>query len=432
MWRVKEQATDRQKFLWNMAGSMCNALSSMVLLTFVTRAAGSAKGGIFSLAFSTAQLLSTIGCFETRVIQATDVRQKYKFPVYLTFRLLTCLAMMAGAVGYVWFEGFQGEKAFVILLICFYKAVDSVSDSFQGLFQQRLRIDLSGRALATRVVFCTIVFGIVIFLTRNLTLASLLMVAACIFWFWFHDVRICPCFEKPGLAWDLPAMKGLFAECLPLCIGSFMINYVVNAPKYAIDAYWGDEIQNYYGFLVMPAFVINLFSLFVFRPLLTTLAINWNERKFKGFRSIVGKCVLWVLILTAGAVAGAYLLGIWFLNLFSGLHLDAYRMDLVLIMVGGGMNALIMLFYNVLAVMRRQYLVMGGYTVGFLCSLVISPVLVKRLEIRGAAAAYVIPMAVIVLVFLGITLFTYEKEKRVVSEKSDTRIRGTDRETDKD
>lgn len=182
----------------------------------------------------------------------------------------------------------------------------------------------------------------------------------------------------------------------------------------------------------MPAFVINLFSLFVFRPLLTTLAINWNERKFKGFRSIVGKCVLWVLILTAGAVAGAYLLGIWFLNLFSGLHLDAYRMDLVLIMVGGGMNALIMLFYNVLAVMRRQYLVMGGYTVGFLCSLVISPVLVKRLEIRGAAAAYVIPMAVIVLVFWGITLFTYEKEKRVVSEKSDTRIRGTDRETDKD
>ena len=43
-----------------------------------------------------------------------------------------------------------------------------------------------------------------------------------------------------------------------------------------------------------------------------------------------------------------------------------------------------------------------------------------------------IPMAVIVLVFLGITLFTYEKEKRVVSEKSDTRIRGTDRETDRE
>lgn len=416
MWKIKEQATDREKFLWNMAGSMCNALSSMVLLTFVTRAAGSVQGGIFSLAFSTAQLLSTIGCFETRVIQVTDVEQKYKFPVYLTFRLLTCLAMMAGAVGYA---GFQGEKAFVILLICFYKAVDSVSDSFQGLFQQRLRIDLSGRALATRVVFCTIVFGAAIFLTGNLTVSSILMVGACIFWFWFHDVRICPYFEKPGLAWDLRAMRGLFGECLPLCIGSFMINYVVNAPKYAIDTYWGDEVQNYYGFLMMPAFVINLFSLFVFRPLLTTLAIHWNARNFRGFRSIIVKCVLWVLLLTAGAVVGAYLLGIWFLNLFSGLHLDPYRMDLVLIMLGGGMNALIMLFYNILAVMRRQYLVMGGYTVGFICSLFLAPVLVRHFEIRGAAASYVIPMSVIVLVFLGITLFTYEKEKRISSAEKE-------------
>lgn len=412
MWKIKDQATDREKFLWNMAGSMCNALSSMVLLSFVTRAAGSVSGGIFSLAFSTAQLLSTIGCFETRVLQATDVREKYRFPVYLTFRLLTCLAMMAGAAGYVLLAGFRGEKAFVILLICFYKAVDSVSDSFQGLFQQRLRIDLSGRALATRVTFCTLVFGVSIFLTKDLTLSSLLMTAACIFWFWFHDVQICPRFTRPGLIWDGPAMKALFLECLPLCIGSFMINYVVNAPKYAIDLYWGDEIQNYYGFLMMPAFVINLFSLFVFRPLLTTLAIDWDGRDFRGFLRIVTRCVLWVFFLTAAAVAGAYLLGIWFLNLFSGLDLGAYRLDLVLIMLGGGMNALIMLLYNILAVMRRQYLVMGGYAAGFFCSLLLAPLLVKRFEIRGAAASYVIPMAVIVLVFAGITWFTYQKTKK--------------------
>lgn len=413
MWRIKEQASDREKFLWNMAGSLCNALSSMILLSMVTRAVGSASGGIFSLAFSTAQLLSTIGCFETRVIQATDVKEKYRFPTYLTFRLLTSLAMMALAVGYVWVAGFQGEKALVILLICFYKAVDAVSDSFQGLFQQRLRIDLSGRALATRVALSTLVFGIAIYTTRNLVLSSVLMIGAEIFWFWFHDVRICPNFEKPGLSFQLAPMKGLLWECLPLCIGSFMINYVLNAPKYAIDTYWGDEIQNYYGFLMMPAFVINLFSLFVFRPLLTTLAIAWEEGDFKKFRNIIGTCVLWVLFLTVGAVVGAYLLGIWFLNLFSGLTLDAYRMDLVLIMLGGGMNALIMLFYNVLAVMRRQYLVMAGYGIGFVCSLILAPAFVKRWEIWGAAVSYVIPTGIIVLVFLGITIFHYQKEKRL-------------------
>lgn len=417
MWKIKEQVSEREKFLWNMAGSLCNALSSMILLSLVTRAAGSVSGGIFSLAFSTAQLLSTIGCFETRVIQATDVRENYKFSTYLTFRLFTCFLMMAGAAGYVLFAGFNGEKAFVILLISFYKAVDSVSDSFQGLFQQRLRIDLSGRALATRVTFSTLVFGIAIYATRNLTISSILMVLACMFWFWFHDVRICPHFEKPGFSTDIRAMRALFMECLPLCVGSFMINYVLNAPKYAIDAYWGDEIQNYYGFLMMPAFVINLFSLFVFRPLLTTLAMAWNTGDFKKCRNIVGKCVLWVLFLTVIAVIGAYLLGIWILNLFSGLQLDAYRMDLVLIMLGGGMSALIMLFYNILAVMRRQYLVMGGYAVGFVCSLILAPAFVKRWEIRGACISYVIPSAIIVLVFSGITWYNYKKEKTIRETK---------------
>jgi O-antigen/teichoic acid export membrane protein len=391
---------------------MCNALSSMVLLTLVTRAAGSAQGGIFSLAFATAQLLSTVGCFETRVIQATDVQQKYKFPTYLAFRLVTCFLMMAGAVGYVWFAGIKGEKALVVVLITFYKAVDAVSDCFQGLFQQRLRIDLSGRALATRVTLSTAVFGIVIYATGSLVAASIVMILASMFWFWFHDVQICPHFEKPGLSFAVRPMGALFMECLPLCVGSFMINYVLNAPKYAIDAYWGDEIQNYFGFLMMPAFVINLFSLFVFRPLLTTLAVAWDARDFKRFRSIVEKCMLWVLVLTVGAVIGAYLLGIWFLNLFSGLELDAYRMDLVLIMLGGGMSALIMLFYNILAVMRRQYLVMFGYGVGFVCSLLAAPALVSRLEIRGAAIAYVIPSAVIVLVFLLITVYNFYKEKK--------------------
>lgn len=417
MWKIKDQATDRAKFFWNMAGSMCNALSSMVLLTFVTRAAGSANGGIFSLAFSTAQLLSTVGCFETRVIQATDVQEKYKFPTYLAFRLFTCFLMMAGAVGYVLFAGFGGEKAAVVVLIAFYKAVDSISDCFQGLFQQRLRIDLSGRALATRVVLSTLVFGAAIYATGSLILSSILMILTSMAWFWFHDVRIGAHFETPGLSFALRPMGALFMECLPLCVGSFMINYVLNAPKYAIDTYLSDEIQNYFGFLMMPAFVINLFSLFVFRPLLTTLAVAWDAKDLKRFKGIVKTCVLWVLFLTVGAVIGAYFLGIWFLNLFSGLELDAYRLDLVLIMLGGGMSAMIMLFYNILAVMRRQYLVMFGYGVGFVCSLLVAPALVRSFAIRGAAMAYVLPSAIIVLVFMGITVYNFHKEKKNVHHR---------------
>ena len=75
MFLYTSKTNSKKNFFWNMTGSMCNALSSMILLSIVTRAIDSANGGIFSLAFSTAQLLQTVGCFETRVIQASDTKE---------------------------------------------------------------------------------------------------------------------------------------------------------------------------------------------------------------------------------------------------------------------------------------------------------------------------------------------------------------------
>ena len=99
-WGLKGTASSGQKFIWNMVGSMSNALSSFLLLAIVTRINGSADGGIFSLAFSTAQFLTTIGCFETRAIQATDVKDRVAFKDYFSFRVMTCVLMMAGAFVY--------------------------------------------------------------------------------------------------------------------------------------------------------------------------------------------------------------------------------------------------------------------------------------------------------------------------------------------
>ena len=96
---------------------------------------------------------------------------------------------------------------------------------------------------------------------------------------------------------------------------------------------------------------------------------------------------------------GAYLLGIPILNAFSGLDLGLYRWDLVLIMLGGSMNAFITVFYYVLTVMRKQLLVLAGYGVGFLSSLILAPLLVRNYGIHGAAVSYGLPMMITALFF---------------------------------
>lgn len=80
--------------------------------------------------------------------------------------------------------------------------------------------------------------------------------------------------------------------------------------------------------------------------------------------------LLWIGFLTIAAVAGSWLLGIPVLNYVSGFDLSPYKMDLVIIMLGGGANALMALFYYILTVMRKQYLVLGGYTFGFLVAII--------------------------------------------------------------
>ena len=134
-----KQNSDIRKFSWNMIGSMSNALASFVLLTMVTRMNGSSDGGIFSLAFSTAQMLTSIGCFETRAIQVTDVKKNLEFKDYFTFRVATSLIMVLSLIIYITVSK-KSDVAAVMFFICLYKAIDCISDSLVGLFQLVNRI----------------------------------------------------------------------------------------------------------------------------------------------------------------------------------------------------------------------------------------------------------------------------------------------------
>ena len=85
-----KETTAKKKFMWNMAGSLCNSLSSMLLLIIVNRISGESRGGFFALAYSTAQLLFSVGGFEIRPVQSTDIKNKFTFDQYFTSRMLNC------------------------------------------------------------------------------------------------------------------------------------------------------------------------------------------------------------------------------------------------------------------------------------------------------------------------------------------------------
>ena len=60
----KNSATKSQIYFWNLAGSVFNALSSIILLMIVTRTADNYYADMFSFSFALSQLLATIGLFQ--------------------------------------------------------------------------------------------------------------------------------------------------------------------------------------------------------------------------------------------------------------------------------------------------------------------------------------------------------------------------------
>lgn len=413
-----KETTAKKKFMWNMAGSLCNSLSSMLLLIIVNRISGESKGGFFALAYSTAQLLFSVGGFEIRPVQSTDIKNRFSFNQYFTSRMLNCAVMLVCMIGYIIANGYTGVDALSVFWILGYRMVEAVADVYSGLFQQRERIDISGKEMLMRSGLATITFTLVLWVTDNLLYASMALTLTSFIIMLIYDLHMKKYFEPMPVHLEWKGMIGIYKACWPLFISSFIMNYLNNAPKYAINTYYDETVQNSYNILFMPAFVINLLSLFVFRPLLTDLAKDWEADNIKSFTDIIKKMMLLIGGLTIAACIGAYLLGIPVLSLMYGVDLHAYRMELVVIMICGGLNAYVYCLYYVVTVTGKQIYLLIGYGVGMMAAVFLGPLLVQHLGILGAAMSCTLSFAAVFSVFVMIAAIIIKQQMKIIHDKN--------------
>lgn len=401
-------------FIWNIIGSLSNAFVSVILLMIITKITNPTDGGIFSLAFAAAQLMFTIGSFAMRIFQSTDVNETFKFKEYFTSRILSCIAMLIATFIYILIKGYSGKMAAVVLLMCIYKLIDAFSDVFQGMFQQYERLDLAGQSLTLRVFTSIIGFGITLYNSNNLVLASLIAVLISIICVFCFDIYYTKKFVKIELSFNINVLKDLFLSCLPLFITEFLIMYVYNSPKYAIDSYMALEYQTYFNALFMPASIINLLNI-VFRPLLTSLAVYWNNDNIKEFLSTIFIMVGGIILFTLVTIVGGYILGLPILSIMYSCDLSSYKLEFIIILIGGGFNALSNILSNIITVMRQQKFLIYVYIITCLAALIICPILVSKYGLLGASISYLILMSIFALLIFVLFLIAFKilNKKRV-------------------
>ena len=410
---------DRQNMIWNMIGSFCYAFASMVLSFLVMRMIGEEQGGIFAIAFSAiGQQMFIVAYFGTRPFQITDESRQFSMGDYFSHRLATCgAAVLLGGL-YLAVSGYTPEKCAVVFLMICYKVIDGFADVFESEFQRNGNLYLTGKSNTFRTILSVTVFLTVLGFTRSLVPACMAAVAAQAAGVALFDVSVIT--RLSGIDWkrNRGSMGALFGSTFLLFISTFLDFYVFSSAKYAIDGHLNDAASGYFNMIFMPTSVINLVAGFVIRPFLTPLTEYWNRRRFKDFKNMVGKIGLVILGLSVLAVGGAWLIGrpvLGILELLLGAayggKLTALHTEFVLIVMGGAFYAVSNLMYYALVIMRKQRTIFGIYLLSCGAAVFLSPALVVRHGMMGAAVSYLILMILLAAGFLALTCVFYIRER---------------------
>ena len=393
---------------------MLNAGQSVFLLIVITRVCGLEAAGIFSIAFATGNLFLYLGNYGVRNYQVSDLSEQYSFCDYLRHRLCTVALMLAAALVYTMWSakagGYSPYKTSCVLAMCALKAVDCLEEVFEGRYQQKGRLDRSGKLVTFRLLVSIGGMMAVLLVTRDLLVATwcgvvLALAASGVMILKYRDTA-----EFAGTPWSVRKLAGLMKACFPVCAANFLSFYLINEPKYAIDAAMDETAQACYNFIAMPVFVIQLLNMFLYQPMLIRMTSSWENGRQREFLGYFGKLAGALAAVSAPILLAAWLFGIPVLSWLYATDLSPLREELLLIMVGGIFLAFNGFYSAVLTIMRRQNEIPLAYLAGAALSLMLTPALVAGSGIRGAVLAFVLVMAAVTVLLTGLFVFALRKK----------------------
>jgi O-antigen/teichoic acid export membrane protein len=298
-------------------------------------------------------------------------------------------------------------------MLTFLKGFDAFSDVFEGEYQQKKRIDLSGKTLFIKIFFSMFFFAIGFYITRNLIITVSIQCVLLFLITMTVDIPAVSEFTVFTVSFKIKRLISLFLDCFPLFINAFLFVFIYTFPKYIVDRNFPPEYQTFYNILFMPALIFNLLRAFMMNPVLTKLMQFWSDGNVKEFESELKKQVLLLMCLFIPVFIFGYFIGIPVLNLVYGVHLNEYKNMFIVFLCGGCLNALAMIFLNLGVIFRKQRDFMTGCIFTAIGSAFFTYLFVLKLNFEGAAWAYLASTFMLCVVFAVLVIYNVQKYSRV-------------------
>lgn len=401
MFKSSKIPSNREIYIWNFVGSIMSAMLSILVMMIVTRTLVASQADIFTLGWSTSQLMATVGAFQVRLFQSTDVNNQYNFGQYLSFRFLTLVLMIGFTFLYCFYYGFNGPQTLIIFLLTIYRIADCLADLVEGEFQIQNRLDLAGKAQVARFLLTIIITALVGFFSSSVISLCLAMLFANFLVFIVFDyvvlrLNFFGLVNRKIAKLEWRWVFNLFKDVLPLFINAYLAMSILNEPKLAIDRalqanMFESGAQASFTVLFMPTSFMTLVYT-AFRPLITKMAVYWNGEEFPYFIRTLMIILISLAIFSVPVLVAGYVLGLPVLSWLYHIDLSGKLLAFIYLLLGGVFYMFANVFDNVLVVMRKQKYILIAYIFTFTFVLFSSDKLIALFGFDGTGVLYLLSM----------------------------------------
>ena len=406
---MEEKKQFKNNFFWNVLGTGLNAFNSLFFMIIVTRINGIDEAGIFTIAFSTACILFSVGIYAGRIYQVTELNKDITDIDFIFSRIITCIIMVISVILFSMINKYDINKTLIFLLLTIYKVIEAFCDVFYGILQKNEKLDVVGKSLFLKAIMSILAFLVIDLISQNIIISIILADIICIIITILYDFK--KIFKYLNFK-DKVKIKNviyIFKKGFFVFAISFLGIYILNAPKYAIDRYLPSNVQTIFGIIVMPATVVGLVAQFLIHPYLNKLLKLYEQRDLIKFNKLINKIIFFIMLFgLIGALLG-YFIGTEVLQIIYGIELRQYKIDLAIIIISATLYAVGTIYSSVLTTVRKTFSQFIIYNIISVFALIFSNILTKFFEIKGSIIAYFLIMLMQSMAYLIYTKINIKK-----------------------
>ena len=329
----------RRNFVWSLAGNVLYALSQWGVLVVLAKLCSPETRGLYLLGVTVTSPIFLFAGMQLRRLQATDSREEFQFGHYFGLQLVASVIGMLASWGWGLFAGHQAEALAVILLIGLNKALETLSNTLYGLFQQHERLDRISKSMVLHGLLTGAGLCVGVALTGDVVLASALSVAGRLIAMLVYDVpsvlwllgdskletrnskpetrnltsggssRLRAVLRNCQPLWHWQPLKQLAVMGIPLGVTGMLVSLNTNLPRGFVESKCGLAELGIFGALCTPLAVMHTLTRALESSASAQLAKRHAAGDVSGFRRLVARLMLTHSAIALAGVVVAQLFG---------------------------------------------------------------------------------------------------------------------------